>query len=220
MDIKWCNLLDKQKQMPYFKQLMDKIKHEVDIGKIIYPDKKNIFSAFELTDFNHIKVVILGQDPYHGPNQAHGLSFSVQDGTQPPPSLKNIFKELQLDLGIDNRNKGGCLLPWAKQGVLLLNAVLTVEAGLAQSHQKLGWEIFTDSIIESLNHHPKSIVYMLWGASAQKKQSLIDSKKHLILCSPHPSPLSAHRGFFGNKHFSQANRWLSKNGRTEVNWKI
>ncbi len=181
-------------------------------GKIIYPAQKDIFNALRLTPFADVKVVIIGQDPYHGPRQAHGLSFSVLPGIEPPPSLQNIFLELKNDLNVQIP-KHGCLEKWAKQGVLLLNATLTVEARKYTMARKLGWQTFTDKVISSLNNHEKSIVFLLWGASAQQKSPLITNPKHFILCAPHPSPLSAHRGFLGCKHFSKANELLKKAGR-------
>ena len=216
----WEDLLNEHKKKKYFKNIIKKIACERKKGKIIYPRNNQILSALENTTFERTKVVILGQDPYHGNKQAHGLSFSVQQGTPAPPSLKNIFKELKSDLNIENSNDNGCLLPWAKQGVLLLNSILTVEAGLPLSHKKWGWQYLTDAIIELLNYHPKGIVYMLWGASAQRKKILINPSKHLILCSAHPSPLSAYRGFIGNRHFSKANTWLKKSGRSTINWQL
>ncbi|SFV55215.1 Uracil-DNA glycosylase, family 1 [hydrothermal vent metagenome] len=182
--------------------------------KIIYPHSKNWFKAFELTPFDKVRVVILGQDPYHGEKQAHGLSFSVPQNIKAPPSLKNIFKEINNDLQIDNKTTD--LTPWAKQGVLLLNSVLTVEKNSPASHSNKGWEVFTDKVISLLNQHKKGIVFLLWGAYAQSKSILIDTNKHLILKAVHPSPLSAYRGFFGCKHFSKTNNYLSQ----PINWKL
>ena len=179
----------------------------------------SIIHAIQATPFLDVKVVILGQDPYHNPNQAHGLSFSVRHGVQPPPSLQNIFKELRDDCGIAIPNHG-CLEKWAKQGVLLLNSVLTVEKNKPQSHAKIGWQQLTDAIIERLNQHPRRIVFLLWGSYAQQKRALIDTKKHVILATTHPSPFSAHRGFLGCKHFSKANSLLKEADRTPIDWKL
>ena len=186
---------------------------------MIYPPGKQIFSALDQTAFENVKVVILGQDPYHGPGQAHGLCFSVAPGVQKPPSLQNIYKEIERDLGIAP-SQNGCLLAWAQQGVLLLNAVLTVEHAQAGSHQGKGWELFTDRIVSLLNEQREHLVFMLWGSYAQKKGAIIDRHLHLVLESPHPSPLSAHRGFFGNKHFSSANRYLTEHGVSPINWQL
>ena len=186
---------------------------------MIYPPGAQIFNALDLTTFENVKVVILGQDPYHGPGQAHGLCFSVSAGVPKPPSLQNIFKEIEKDLGIVSP-KNGCLLAWAQQGVLLLNAVLTVEHAQAGSHQGKGWEQFTDRIVSLLNEQREHLVFMLWGSYAQKKGAIIDRHRHLVLESPHPSPLSAHRGFFGNKHFSSANRYLTEHGISPINWQL
>ncbi|MEM7646733.1 MAG: uracil-DNA glycosylase [Pseudomonadota bacterium] len=192
---------------------------EYQSGKVIYPAKSSYFKAFELTPFDDVKVVILGQDPYHGPGQAHGLSFSVPPGVKIPPSLVNIYKELKTDLGIENRDHG-FLESWAEQGVLLLNSVLTVEKGLAASHRNQGWEFFTDQVIEVINNREKPCVFILWGSYAQKKAHFVDGKKHLILKGPHPSPLSAHRGFFGCRHFSKANQFLIENQQAPIDWEL
>ena len=186
-------------------------------GKVIYPRGSLIFNALDSTPFNQVKVVILGQDPYHGAGQAHGLCFSVPEGVAPPPSLINIFKEIEQDLGIQ-RPANGCLQRWADQGVLLLNSVLTVEQYKAASHQGKGWEEFTDSIINALNQQRNHIVFLLWGSYAKKKGKYIDRTRHLVLTSPHPSPLSAHRGFFGNQHFSKANAYLHTHGIEAIQW--
>ncbi|MCI5058549.1 MAG: uracil-DNA glycosylase [Flavobacteriales bacterium] len=186
---------------------------------IIYPQGSNIFAAFDRTPFQKVKVVILGQDPYHGPNQAHGLSFSVKDGIRIPPSLKNIYKELKSDVGFEIPESGN-LGDWADQGVLLLNAVLTVRAGQAGSHQKKGWENFTDAVIKKLGHDPKPKVFILWGSFARSKKQYIDAEKHLILEAPHPSPFSAHTGFMGCKHFSKANAFLKENGMDGIDWQL
>jgi uracil-DNA glycosylase len=186
-------------------------------GAVIYPPGPLIFNALNSTPFDKVKVVILGQDPYHGPGQAHGLCFSVPDGVPPPPSLLNIFEEISADLGIP-RPRSGNLQHWTDQGVLLLNAVLTVERGNAGAHQGKGWERFTDRIVAELNEHRDGLVFLLWGSHAMKKGGAIDRSRHLVLTAPHPSPLSAHRGFFGCRHFSKANRWLSEHGQAPIRW--
>ena len=215
----WQDLLSPEKQKPYFKKIIHFLKSEKDIGKIIYPAQENIFNAIKLTTFLNTKVVIIGQDPYHNPGQAHGLSFSVQPGVVPPPSLHNIFKELNADCHI-SISQQGFLEKWAKQGVLLLNSVLTVEKNQPGSHAKIGWQIFTDAIIKHLNQHPKSIVFLLWGSYAQQKEILIDTQKHFVLKTTHPSPLSAYRGFLGCKHFSKTNALLKKTGREPIDWQL
>ena len=199
-------------------QLAAFLRDELRAGKTIYPPPRRIFAALDATPFERVKVVILGQDPYHGPGQAHGLCFSVLPGVPIPPSLANIFAELERDLGIP-RPAHGCLLPWAHQGVLLLNAVLTVERGKPGSHQGRGWEGFTDAIIEHINRERAGIVFLLWGSPAQSKGRLIDAQRHRVLKAPHPSPLSAHRGFLGCRHFSQTNQWLSEHGETPIDWR-
>lgn len=188
-------------------------------GKVIYPESKDIFNAFNSTPLDQVKVVILGQDPYHGPHQAHGLCFSVQPGIQPPPSLQNMFKELRRDLGFEIPAHG-CLQSWAYQGVLLLNATLTVEQGRAGSHQGQGWETFTDRAIQLVNSECEGVVFLLWGSYAQKKAAFIDSSKHLVLKAPHPSPLSAHRGFIGCGHFSATNEYLQRSSRQGIDWQV
>lgn len=188
-------------------------------GHTIYPPGSQIFNALDHTPFDKVKVVILGQDPYHGPGQAHGLCFSVQPGVAIPPSLQNIFKEIERDLGV-RQPRHGCLTAWADQGVLLLNAVLTVEAGQAGSHQGKGWELFTDAIVSALNRKREHLVFLLWGSYAQKKGAMIDRQRHLVLESPHPSPLSAHRGFLGNRHFSTTNRYLAEHGLAPIEWQL
>lgn len=218
-ELTWQTVLQDEKEQPYFKEILNFLNQERQNKKTLYPAKENIFNALKLTPFLATKVVIIGQDPYHGAGQAMGLSFSVNQGVAIPPSLQNIYKEIKADLGISPPNHGS-LEHWAKQGVLLLNATLTVEAGKPHSHANIGWHLFTDSVIKSLNHHPKGIVFLLWGASAQKKQALIDTKKHAILKAAHPSPLSAHRGFLGCRHFSKANELLIKMGRTPIDWSI
>ncbi|MEN0650758.1 uracil-DNA glycosylase [Caldifermentibacillus hisashii] len=214
----WAPLLEEEFSKPYYLQLREFLKQEYKHYQI-YPDMYEIFNALHYTAFADVKVVILGQDPYHGPNQAHGLSFSVKPGVPLPPSLKNIFLELQADLGCTPPSSG-YLVPWTKQGVLLLNTVLTVREGQANSHQGKGWEIFTDRVIEILNRKSKPVVYILWGSAAQMKQQLIDTNKHFIIKAPHPSPLSAHRGFFGSKPFSKTNSILKTIGQTEINWQL
>ena len=220
MDVKieesWKSQLKSDFDKPYFKALTKFVKEEYKT-KTIFPPAKLIFNAFNTTPFHDVKVVIVGQDPYHQPQQANGLCFSVNDGIRTPPSLVNIYKEINNDLGKPIPSSGN-LERWAKQGVLLLNATLTVNAGMAGSHQGKGWEEFTDSVISCLSEHRTNLVFMLWGAYAQKKGATIDTSKHLILKSPHPSPLSAHRGFFGNKHFSKANEYLINNGKNPVEW--
>lgn len=215
----WKDVLGEEKEKPYFKAILEFVKKERAAGKKIYPPHKDMFNALKFTPYEQVKVVILGQDPYHGPGQAHGLSFSVQPGVPFPPSLQNIFKELHSDMGIPSP-KTGCLEKWAQQGVLLLNAALSVEAGKPQSHANIGWHEFTDSVISSLNESPNEIVFLLWGAYAQKKSVLINTLRHHILKAPHPSPLSANRGFFGCKHFSKANELLRQAGREEIDWSL
>ena len=203
----------------YMASLRQFLLQETARGKRIFPAGKVIFNALDSTEFDAVKIVILGQDPYHGPGQAHGLCFSVEPGVAVPPSLLNIYKELHGDTGF-NIPAHGCLKQWAEQGVLLLNSVLTVEAGRAASHQGMGWEQFTDKIIDVLNREKQGVVFILWGAYAQKKGAMIDRQRHLVLQSPHPSPLSASRGFFGNKHFSRANEYLLSHGRNAVDWQL
>ena len=215
----WKKELHDEFSQPYFKEIVSALKREKAAGKQIYPPGPLIFNAFDKTPFEAVKVVILGQDPYHGPGQAHGLSFSVPDGVAPPPSLVNIFKEIHADLGLPIPNTGN-LEPWARQGVLLLNASLTVVAHTPMSHAKLGWHHFTDAVIRHLSDDRDGLVFMLWGKFAQGKAPLIDTKKHLILSSTHPSPLSAHNGFFGNRHFSKANHWLETHGLEAVDWRV
>ena len=191
---------------------------EYSKNKIIYPSKSLIFNAFNLCDFEEVKVIILGQDPYHGPDQAHGLSFSVRKNIPFPPSLKNIIKELENDIGVKFQQNDGNLSKWAKQGVFLLNTTLTVEKSKPLSHSKIGWELFTDKVIELLSEKKQNLVFILWGKHAQAKNQLIDNSKHLVISSTHPSPLSAHRGFFGSKPFSQTNKFLLSNNIKEINW--
>ena len=219
LDDSWLKYLEKEFDQSYMIDLKAFLSAEKAQGKKIYPSGNHIFNALNTTPLENVKVVIIGQDPYHGPGQAHGLCFSVLPGVPFPPSLLNIFKELNQDLGFDIANHG-CLQSWAEQGVLLLNATLTVEHGKAGSHQGKGWEQFTDQVIATVNEHCKDVVFLLWGSYAQKKGAAIDDSRHLILRSPHPSPLSAHRGFFGNGHFSKANEWLSAKGKVPIHWQL
>ncbi|MFK7769037.1 MAG: uracil-DNA glycosylase [Mariniblastus sp.] len=212
----WTELLESHFQTDDFRQLCEFVETERQ-SETIYPTVENVFTAFRLTPFTDTKVLVLGQDPYHGPNQAHGLSFSVEGDLKIPPSLRNIYKELQNDVGIEPP-KNGNLTAWAEQGVFMLNTVLTVRQGAANSHKKKGWERFTDCVIEKLNEHPTGIVFLLWGKPAEKKTKLIDTDRHKIIVSPHPSPLSAHRGFFGSKPFSQVNEALRALGREPIDW--
>lgn len=215
----WQQALNDEFSAPYMLELKQFLRAEKDNHKVIYPHSKNWFHALETTPLNQVKVVILGQDPYHQPGQAHGLCFSVKPGVKTPPSLVNIYKELDNDLGI-KPVQHGYLESWAKQGVLLLNAVLTVEDSQANAHQGKGWEQFTDKVISIINEQSDNVVFMLWGSYAQKKGSVIDPQKHLVLKAPHPSPLSAHRGFLGCKHFSQANVYLQQHGASPINWQL
>jgi uracil-DNA glycosylase len=215
----WKERIGAYLERPEMQALAGFLRAEKQQGKVIFPPGPEIFAAFEHTPFDKVRVVILGQDPYHGPGQAHGLCFSVRPGVPPPPSLHNIFKEIQRDLGIAPPDHG-CLTPWADRGVLLLNAVLTVERGLAASHQGKGWEGFTDAAIDALNREREGLVFLLWGSYAQRKGQLIDARRHCILRSVHPSPLSAHRGFLGCGHFSAANRYLEEHGQAPVDWSL
>lgn len=217
--ITWSDVLAREKKESYFQEVLAFVETERSSGKVVYPRNSEVFNALALTPFQDVKVVILGQDPYHGPNQAHGLCFSVKPPTPPPPSLVNIFLELRSDLGIQRPNHGN-LESWAKQGVLLLNSVLTVEEGKAGSHANKGWERFTSKVIEELNARRQNIVFLLWGAYAQKKADFVDRTRHLVLTAPHPSPLSAHRGFLGCKHFSQANSYLERHGLPPIDWNL
>lgn len=209
LELTWLHMLHTEFLQPYMLQLQAFLEHETSQKKIIYPPCNEIFNAFHLTPLPQVKVVIVGQDPYHGPNQAHGLCFSVRTGIAIPPSLRNIYKELEVDLDVA-RPQHGCLEHWAQQGVLLLNSVLTVAHGKAHSHQNKGWEHFTDQVIKILNQNTRQLVFLLWGAYAINKGKLIDSTKHLVLTAPHPSPLSAYQGFFGCKHFSKTNNYLAQ----------
>ena len=212
----WQEVLQVEFDKPYFESLVSFVKQEY-ASNTIFPPAGQIFNAFNTCPFNNVKVVILGQDPYHGPGQAHGLCFSVNDGIQFPPSLQNIFKEITSDLGIP-APKTGNLTRWAEQGVLLLNATLTVRASQAGSHQGKGWEEFTDAVIKTISEKAENVVFILWGSYAIKKKSLINASKHCILTAPHPSPLSSYRGFFGCKHFSQTNTYLTSKGKTQIEW--
>jgi uracil-DNA glycosylase len=216
----WADLLGEQEQLAYFQQILHFVNQQRDAGKIIYPPQEDVFNAFRYSEFDKVKVVILGQDPYHGQDQAHGLSFSVCRGVKPPPSLANIFKELVDDIPGFTIPLHGCLQSWAEQGVLLLNTVLTVEQGKAHSHAKIGWQQFTDVMIATLSEQRSGLVFLLWGSHAQSKSTMIDHSKHSVLSAPHPSPLSAYRGFLGCKHFSQANKLIQQQGMTPINWQI
>lgn len=212
----WQTILSNEFTNPYYQDLWHFLEQEF-ATETIYPQQDQIFTALNLIAYEDVKVVILGQDPYHGPNQAHGLAFSVQPGIKTPPSLQNIYKELATDIGCEPVAHGN-LISWAKQGVLLLNTVLTVRAGAANSHQGKGWEQFTDEIIRKLNQREQPVVFLLWGKPAQTKMKMIDTTKHPVICAPHPSPLSAYRGFFGSKPFSKANAALVKLGKTPISW--
>jgi uracil-DNA glycosylase len=215
----WQAALGDELEKPYMQALRNFLKEEKAAGKIIYPPGPLIFNAFNHTAFDQVKVVIIGQDPYHGPDQAHGLSFSVPNGIHLPPSLQNIFKEISADLNIQ-MSRNGDLTKWADQGVLLLNATLTVEQSKAGAHQGKGWERFTDAAIAALNQHREGLVFVLWGSYAQKKGDMIDANRHLVLKSVHPSPLSAHRGFFGNHQFSTINQYLTQHGQPPIDWQL
>ncbi len=215
----WLAQLEPEFSKPYMVALREFLMEQRRQGKTIFPRGAEYFNAFDSTPFDAVKVVILGQDPYHGPGQAHGLCFSVQHGVRPPPSLVNIYKEIESDLGLEQGHfQHGCLKSWAAQGVLLLNAVLTVEQHKAASHQGRGWETFTDAAIGALSAHREHLVFLLWGSYAQKKGAIIDTTRHLVLKAPHPSPLSASRGFFGCRHFSRCNEYLQSNGIEPINW--
>jgi uracil-DNA glycosylase len=218
MKTDWNPVLRGEFAKPYWGELQQFVATERGRATV-YPPQEEVFAALHLTPFAEVKVVILGQDPYHGPNQAHGLCFSVRPGVPPPPSLQNIFKELEADLGVPPPQHG-CLDSWARQGVLLLNASLTVRQGTAASHQGKGWETFTDEVLRTVNAKPETVVFILWGASARKKKALIDTTRHVIIESPHPSPLSASSGFFGSKPFSRANAALVEAGREPIDWAV
>ncbi len=215
----WKSRVGDYLRRPEMQELSGFLRAQKQSGKKIYPPGPEIFAAFEHTPFDDVRVVVLGQDPYHGPGQAHGLCFSVRPGVPPPPSLENIFTELERDLKIA-RPDHGCLTPWAKRGVLLINSVLTVEHGRAASHQGKGWEGFTDAVIAALHRERENIVFLLWGSYAQRKGQIIDGRKHCVLKSVHPSPLSAHRGFLGCGHFSAANAYLEKHGFSPIDWSL
>ncbi|MDP1521267.1 uracil-DNA glycosylase [Porticoccus litoralis] len=215
----WLDVMADEFDKPYMATLRDYLAEQKQQGKIIYPAGSNWFAAFNFTPFDAVKVVILGQDPYHGPNQAHGLCFSVMPGIEIPPSLRNIYQELHSDLGFKSPSHG-CLAHWAEQGVLLLNSTLTVEQGNAGAHQGRGWEEFTDRAIHELNARRDGLVFLLWGSYAQKKGAFIDCSRHLVLKAPHPSPLSAYRGFFGCHHFSRANEYLRQHGKNPIDWQL
>jgi uracil-DNA glycosylase len=219
IETSWKELLQNEFSKPYFLQIVNFIKTEKAAGRTLYPPGRLIFNAFDSTPFEKVKVVLLGQDPYHGPGQAHGLSFSVPDGIMPPPSLVNIFKELRTDIGLPPPRHGN-LSGWARQGVLLLNASLTVRANEPMSHSKIGWATFTDTVISRISEQKKNIVFLLWGRFAQEKQVLIDETRHLILKAAHPSPFSVEKGFFGCRHFSKTNEYLVRNGIDPIDWKL
>ncbi|WP_159992057.1 uracil-DNA glycosylase [Pelistega ratti] len=215
----WREAIGEEKTKDYFIQVMQRVKQARE-RYTIYPPEADVFNAFRLTEFNQVKVVILGQDPYHGVGQAHGLAFSVREGIDIPPSLKNIYKELENDIPHFYLPTHGCLSKWAEQGVLLLNAVLTVQAGQANAHAGWGWETFTDNVIKVLNEEREGLVFILWGSYAQRKGAFIDTQKHLVLRSTHPSPLSAYRGFFGSKPFSKTNDYLLAQGKAPIDWQV
>jgi uracil-DNA glycosylase len=223
MDVKieesWKHVLKSEFSKPYFLEIVTHLRMERAAGKTIYPPGPLMFNAFNITPFPKVKVVLLGQDPYHGPNQAHGLSFSVQDGVRPPPSLVNIFKELHDDLGVPIPRSGN-LTGWAEKGVMLLNASLTVRKNEPMSHSKIGWSKFTDTVIEKISSEKSNVVFLLWGKFAQEKQALIDETKHKVLKAAHPSPYSANAGFFGCRHFSKTNEYLAQSGRDPIDWSL
>ena len=216
----WHEAIGAEKEKAYFQTILEKVRHERQAGITVYPPERDVFNAFRTTEFGNVKVVILGQDPYHGAGQAHGLAFSVQPEIAVPPSLVNIYKELATDIEGFQIPQHGYLQHWAEQGVLLLNTVLTVRAGAAHSHATFGWEVFTDEVIRQLDKEREHLVFMLWGSHAQKKGAFIDRSCHLVLTAPHPSPLSAYRGFFGCKHFSQANAYLQAQGLEPIDWQV
>jgi uracil-DNA glycosylase len=220
MEASWKEVLKHEFVKPYFLEIVTFLKTEKAAGKVIYPPGSLIFNAFNHTPFTKVKVVILGQDPYHNPGQAHGLSFSVSVGIKPPPSLVNIYKEIQTDIGVTMPSQYGDLTQWADQGVLLLNAILTVRANEPASHSKIGWMDFTDAVIKKISDEKTGVVFLLWGKFAQDKQPLIDETKHSILKAAHPSPFSADKGFFGCKHFSKTNQLLTKQGLSPIDWKL
>lgn len=219
LEASWLAALESEFQQPYMQQLKHFLQAQKAQGATVFPRGGEIFNAFEHTPLDRVKVVILGQDPYHGPGQAHGLCFSVRPGVAIPPSLRNIYKEIERDLGIPPPDHGN-LNHWADQGVLLLNSVLTVNAGQAGSHQGKGWETFTDRVVEVVNRECEGVVFLLWGSYAQRKGAVIDRERHCVLTAPHPSPLSAHRGFLGCGHFSAANAWLEQRGQAPIDWSL
>ncbi len=216
----WKDVIGAEKKQAYFQHILQQVQQARAAGRVVYPPQAEVFNAFKLTEFEQVKVVILGQDPYHGPNQAHGLAFSVKPGVAPPPSLVNMYKELASDISGFRIPNHGYLVRWAEQGVLLLNTVLTVEQGQAHSHANFGWETFTDRVIAALNEQRENVVFLLWGSHAQKKGQFIDRQKHCVLTAPHPSPLSAHRGFLGCRHFSKANQYLQAHNIVQINWQL
>ncbi len=220
MSTTWSEAIGPEKQQPYFQQTMAAVTQARQAGKEIYPPEADVFNALKLTELAGVKVVMLGQDPYHGPGQAHGLCFSVRPGIKVPPSLRNMYKELESDIPGFKAPQHGFLESWARQGVLMLNTVLTVEKGKAHSHAGLGWETFTDKVIQAVNEHCEGVVFLLWGSHAQKKGSHVDRRRHHVLSAPHPSPLSAHRGFFGCRHFSKTNQLLEAQGKTPIDWQL
>lgn len=215
----WHDVIGSEKEKPYFSDILSRVAKERE-QSTVYPPPEDVFNAFKATEFGRVKVVILGQDPYHGKDQAHGLAFSVRHGVAVPPSLNNIYKELADDIQGFAIPHHGCLQYWAQQGVLLLNTVLTVREGEAHSHAQFGWERFTDEVVSVLNERREHLVFMLWGSHAQKKGGAIDRSRHLVLTAPHPSPLSAYRGFFGCRHFSSANEYLRRHGMEEIDWQV
>ncbi len=216
----WSDVIGAEKQQPYFQAIMDYVQQRRDAGVEVYPPANEVFNAFDACELDKVKVVIIGQDPYHGPGQAHGLCFSVKPGVPAPPSLANMYKELAEDIPGFQIPAHGYLQKWAEQGVLLLNTVLTVERGQAHSHARIGWETFTDNVIAQLNTHTENLVFILWGSHAQKKGKAIDRQRHRVLTGPHPSPLSAYRGFFGCKHFSATNQLLADMGKAPIDWQV
>ncbi|MBM7037538.1 uracil-DNA glycosylase [Vibrio ulleungensis] len=220
MTTTWSSILDTQRKLAYYSEVESFVAAQRAQGKNIFPPQEEVFSAFDAVAFEQVKVVILGQDPYHGAGQAHGLSFSVKPGVKIPPSLRNIYKELHQDISGFTIPEHGYLQKWADQGVLLLNTVLTVEEGKAHSHAKCGWEQFTDAVLREINQHRQGVIFLLWGAHAQKKAAILDADRHHLLVAPHPSPLSARRGFFGCQHFSKTNKLLIKNGHIPINWQV
>ena len=216
----WQTFIDEQRALPYFQQLSAFVDNERRVGKVVYPPEADVFNAFTMTPLEKVKVVLIGQDPYHGPEQAHGLCFSVKRGIKPPPSLANMYKELATDIDGFTIPSHGDLSAWAEQGILMLNTVLTVEQGKAHSHAKAGWEVFTTAVLELLNRQTQPIIFVLWGSHAIKKGQVITAPQHQVLTGPHPSPLSAYRGFFGCGHFSQVNQLLLERGEAPIRWQV